>query len=114
MLWFWDVLKDFKRSVDAKIGNLIQKKDTYIVEREVTDKKGNKQKVDVAVKVYNNPNGTRTVEVFNSTEVKGEGKKTTIDALEKEGTDLFITANIGKIKIKVITVFLFIKFKPGF
>ena len=95
---FWDVIKDFKRSLDAKIANLIQKKDTYIVERQVTDKKGNKNKVDVAVKVYNNPNGTRTVEVFNSTEIKGEGNKITIDALEKEDTDAFIKKNIGKIK----------------
>ena len=95
---FWDVIKDFKRSLDAKIANLIQKKDTYIVETEVTDKKGDKNKVDVAVKVYNNPNGTRTIEVFNSTEIKGEGKKTSIDALEKEDTDAFIKKNIGKIK----------------
>jgi hypothetical protein len=95
---FWDVIKDFKRSLDAKIVNLIQKKDTYIVERQVTDKKGNKKKVDVAVKVYNNPNGTRTVEVFNSTEIKGEGNKITIDSTEKEATDSFIKKNIGKIK----------------
>ena len=95
---FWDVIKDFKRSLDAKIANLIQKKDTYIVERQITDKKGNKNKVDVAVKVYNNPNGTRTVEVFNSTEIKGEGNKITIDALEKEDTDAFIKKNVGKIK----------------
>ena len=95
---FWDVLKDFKRSLDAKIANLIQKKDTYIVERQVTDKKGNKKKVDVAVKVYNNPNGTRTVEVFKDTEVKGEGEKIVIDLTDETGTEAFIKKNIGKIK----------------
>lgn len=95
---FWDVIKDFKRSLDAKIANLIQKKDTYIVERKVTDKNGNKTTQDVAVKVYNNPNGTRTVEVFKTDEVKGEGEKITIDLTDATGTEAFIKKNIGKIK----------------
>jgi len=95
---FWEVLKDFKRSLDAKIANLIQKKDAYVVTTEVIDKKGNKKNVDVAVKVYNNPNGTRTVEVWKDTEAKGEGNKITIPIGEQEDTDAFITKNIGKIK----------------
>jgi hypothetical protein len=73
---FWDVLKDFKRSVDAKIANLIQKKDTYTVEVVEKNKEGKKVKKEIAVKVYNNPNGTRTVEVFKDTKAKGEGTKT--------------------------------------
>jgi hypothetical protein len=95
---FWDVLKDFKRSVDAKIANLIQKKDSYIVEKKFVDKKGNKGTKDVVVKVYNNPNGTTTVEVFNDTEAKGEGEKLIISPEDNITTEEFIKKNVGKVK----------------
>jgi hypothetical protein len=95
---FWDVLKDFKKSVDAKIANLIQKKDTYVVEKKELDKKGNKVTKDVTVKVYNNPNGTKTVEVFKTTEVKGEGEKFIIRDEDNISAEDFIKKNVGKIK----------------
>jgi hypothetical protein len=95
---FWDVLKDFKRSVDAKIANLIQKKDSYTVEVVEKNKDGKKVKKDVAVKVYNNPNGTRTVEVFKDTDAKGEGNKIIIPIGEDQETADYITKNVGKIK----------------
>lgn len=95
---FWDVLKDFKRSLDAKVANLIQKKDNYTVQVEGVDKSGKKEVKDVTVKVFNNPDGSKTVEVFKDTEAKGEGNKLTIPSDKEVDVADFISKNVGKIK----------------
>lgn len=91
---FWNVNKRYRDIIDLKIQGTIKEKENYTVNIDGKNR---------TVKVSNNPNGTRTIELMNSTREQIVDERITIPKNTKTKTETIIRNTFGDV-VKVSNI----------